>query len=867
VPVLRLPWPASGEEPPTGYDTEVRLPLMTAGSGETGPDALVAAARAAAPDLLLALPWLAAITIVGLDGRSTDHRRIDAPDGTLTLEPGGRRWRLVRRSGRLSSAPAAVEESDEWSVCWALPLEADGRPDPVTEDVLHAPTPSDERLGLPARLLATFPMQPSRRRIRPGAAADEVVRAAADTYLDLVLAVAPGHRASLAPVPGFPLGDLDAALREAVTGVLVGARWLPSAAGEDLLAPGRARVLEPAGSPRLAALVADAVPELLDDTTRSAPRAALTALGVTPIGPAELADRLAALRWTPSRWRELYEALAGCVDGMPDARDELAALPVPLVDGRTVTGPRSALVLDADPEWVAGVAGTLAGLDVPGVRIVHPDAAHPLLTALGAATAGPAGLLDHPGIVEAVRRSADEDPYATGDGPAEPETGTDAFGLARLVLSLVAEVTGGDDRDARASGSGPTRPWLAALALPDADGDLRRADELMLPDAAIRPLLVADCPLGVLDADLAGSHPRGVFTAIGVLDSFAVLVDDEPAGPDHDLDDEERWWDELPDEPSRVVAVRDLDLVDDDAWPATLALLAADPACRRALYARPADGPSYTSWWLARNALLAGHRPGHWRLASASALAGLFDPVPSDMPAGPGGPPAEELLAAVGVRADPTVHDHTDAVELLERLADPAREPDAALTRWVHAELADAVLAGRIDPSEFDPPQRMRSMAGTVVDAERAVLLDRPWLAPVLPADELVSGLLGGADGKGDGSTFGTTSGSAIGTAADRIDALAELLDLPRASEVITGTVVGDGARAVRWSELAEVVTACAALGTAVPEGQLWVHDELTVELTRPSRTRHTVPTWRDDDGRWHASDPLRALIGVLTIG
>lgn len=863
VPVLRLPWPVSGEEPPAGYDTEVRLPLApapgTAPDSGTGPDALVAAAGAAAPDLLLALPWLAAISIVGLDGRRTDHRRIDAPDGTLTLEPGGRRWRLVRRSGRLTSAPVAVEESDDWSVCWALPLDTDGRPDPVTEDVLHAPTPSDERLALPARLLATLPMQPSRRRIRPGPAADEIVRAAADTYLDLVLAVAPEHRALLAPVPGFPLGDLDAALREAVTAVLVGERWLPSPVDEVVLAPGRARVLEPAGPTELARLVADAVPELLAGSARSAPRAALAALGVTPIGPAELADRLAALRLPPSRWHELYEALAGWVDGMPDARDELAALPVPLIDGRTVTGPRSALVLDADPQWVAGVAETLAGLDVAGVRIVHPDAAHPLLTALGAATAGPSGLLDHPGIVEAVRRSADED---SGDGPAG--TGADGPGLAHLVLSLVAEVTGGDDRDARDGGSGPTRPWLAALALPDDAGELRRADELMLPDAAIRPLLAPDCPLGVLDADLARGHPRGVFTAIGVLDSFAVLVDEEPAGPDHDLDDEERWWDELPDEPSRVVAVRDLDLVDDDAWPATLALLAADPACRRALSARPGDGPSYTSWWLARNALLGGHRPGHWRLASASALAGLFDPVPSGVldgsggrPVldGSGGRPSEELLAAVGVRSGPEVHSHADAVELLERLADPAREPDAALTRWVHAELADAVLAGRIDPSEFDPPQRMRSMAGTVVDAERAVLLDRPWLAPVLPGDELVSGLLGARYGQGDGS------------ATERIDALAELLDLPRASEVVTGTVVGDGARAVQWSAEPEVVTACAALGAAVPEGRLWVHDELTVELTRPSRARYTVPTWCDDDGRWHASDPLRALIGALTIG
>jgi hypothetical protein len=202
------------------------------------------------------------------------------------------------------------------------------------------------------------------------------------------------------------------------------------------------------------------------------------------------------------------------------------------------------------------------------------------------------------------------------------------------------------------------------------------------------------------------------------------------------------------------------------------------------------------------------------------------------------------------------VQGHSDAAELLRRLADPARKPDAALTRWVHAELADAVLAGRIDPAEFDPPRRLRSMVGTVVDAERAVLLDRPWLAPVLPADELVSALLGAGTG--------SAVGKAAGSATDRIDALADLFDLPRASEVVKGAVVSESGRLLRWTAISEIVTTCAALGRDVPEGELWVHDELTVELSRPSRARHRVPSWRADDGRWHAADPLRALIGAL---
>lgn len=848
-PVLRLPWPVSvpdGAGPeaavPDGYDTEVRLPLLPAVDAA----ALADAVHADATDLLLALPWLVEIAVRGADGETRVYRRRDGHDGTCTLEPDGRRWLLVRRTGVLTSGVDAVEDPPDWSVCWALPLDAAGRPDPLAGDVLHAPTPSDERLGLPARLIAGLPMQPSRRRVRAGAAADEVIRAAASAYLDLVLAVPPGRRAVLAPAPGFPRGELDAALRAAVAGVLRGAEWLPAADhapgdGVRLVAPERARLLEP-GSAELAALVADAVPELLADDVRTAPRAALTALGVRPLGPAELADRLAGIRRPPPWWRRLYAALAAAVDGVPDAREELAALPVPLADGRTVTGPRGALLLDGDPDWTARVMERVDGLDLAGVRIVHPDAAHPLLTGLGAVTAGPAGLLDHPGVVEAVRRSIEE------PDPA----------LARFVLDLVAELgpTGSDRSD-----GGPTRPWLAALALPDADGEPRRADELLLPDAALRPLLAPDGPLGVLDADLTRSVPRAVLTGVGVLDSFAVLVDDHPGGPDHDLDDEERWWDQLTEPPSPLVAVRDLDLVDDAAWPAALALLAADPRPRAALRPLPGGTPSYTAWWLARHARLAGRRPGHWRLGSATTLAGLYDEVPTTTPAGrpdgvassaPAGPDDEvptsapavpdDVLAAAGVRLDLSVTDRVDAADLLARLGDPGRRPDAALTHRAHTALAVAVLDGRVDPDELDPPRWLRSTAGSVLTSDRAVLLDRSWPAPALDPAETVPGALGDPE---------------------LTVALAELLDLPSASELVRGRVVGEG-RAQAWSACAEVVAACAGLGLAVPAGGFRRHDELRVELSRPSRGTLSVPCWPDERGRWHAADPLRALLALL---
>lgn len=831
-PVLRLCWPLSSDDPPPdGYQTEVRLPVHAG----TDPDELLATAESSAADLLLALPWLAEITVVGTDG-GTDggmvvHRRTDHPDGTVTLEPGPARWLLVRRTGgglQRNGGPGpgggrAVEDRSDWAVCWAVPLDADGRPRPLDEDVLHAPTPSDERLALPARLLASLPMQPSRRRIRTGPDTDAVLLEAAAAYRELVLALPPADRIALAPRPGFPRSELDAALRAAITSALADTAWLPTVAGKDVR-PRDGVVLElpvPA-APELTAPLADVVPGLLADSVTGAPRAVLAELGVTSLSLAGLADRLAEVRRPAGWWHQLYAALGPAVDGLPTAREELAALPVPLVDGRTVTGPRTALALPgmaSSPD--SGLISALTELRLPGLRIVHPDAAHPLLYRLGTAEAGPAELLDHPSVAEAVDRSL-----------ADTEDGMDTAALAQLVLGLLGEMgeTGPETLAAR--------PWLAGLALPDIDGEPCRADELMLPDAVLAPLLVADAPIGMLAAELAKAYPRRVLTSVGVLDSFALVVDEQPTEPDHELADEELWWDATEEPPAQLVAVRDLDLVDDQAWPAVLAVLAGDPVYRPAL--RAPGG--YTTWWLARRARLAGRPPRHWRLPSATALAGLFDELPAEVRAATGPAMADELLAAIGVRGDAVVRDTADAADLLTRLGDPSRTPDAALTWAAYAELADAVLEGRIDPDELDPPERVRAMDGSVLEAGRAVLLDRPWLAPALPEAETVSGRLD----------------------AEGIDALAELLDLPLASELVAGQVVSGAPRERRWAALPEVVAACAAIGAPVPEGTLFLYQRLTVELTRPEARRLDVPVWRQDRC-WHATDPVRALLAALT--
>src|SRR5688500_13401159 len=238
VPVLRLPWPAEGT-PPEGFATEVVLPLR-AGSRA----AVRAALEELEAELLLALPGLAGIDVV-LDGtvRSLAVRYTDAraqlTDGDRTTT-----WRLERRDGllpeeRLAGRPVEERERRAWSLTWAVPLDDDGRPVPLPlPQRVHGPTPSDEPLTLPARLIAPFPLGPDRRHVLPGPVTDALVAAAAGGYADLLVGLADdgaggagGDGAVLALVPriGLAGAELDAALCTAALERLREAAWLPVA--------------------------------------------------------------------------------------------------------------------------------------------------------------------------------------------------------------------------------------------------------------------------------------------------------------------------------------------------------------------------------------------------------------------------------------------------------------------------------------------------------------------------------------------------------------------------------------------------------------------------------------------------------------
>ncbi|HLX48830.1 MAG TPA: hypothetical protein VKS82_10905 [Streptosporangiaceae bacterium] len=602
--------------------------------------------------------------------------------------------------------------------------------------VVHAPTPTDEPLGLPALLLASFPLSPDRRHVAPGPLTDFLVDRAAEVYARLMPGLAPGP-GLLDLVPGpVASGELDARVRRAILARLRDTAFLPAAGpGGPRVRPRDAVILD-ANLPGLDGCLAPVLDGLVTGPAR---HPAFAVLGVRQLRLAELADMLASLDRDPAWWRRLYDALGGAD---PGELSELGALPVPLADGRLVRGPRGLLLPGPGVEQ----AGRLRPL---GVRVVHPGAVHPLLARLGAIEATPRGVLADPAVRAAVEASYDED----DPGP-----------IAEAVLSLVA-----------AAHLRPGElPWLAGLALPGADGDWYPAGELLFPDGPLAGVVAADTPFGILSPAVLGRHSAATLEAVGVLSSFGLLAAEDVAldDPGLDLDGAEDWAADtcarlpaggVPPVAAEVLAVRDLELVDPARWPRALDML-AEPALRAAIVeptrvlladGRHADVPSYTAWWLRHHPVLGGHRAADVRAADADPLlAGLYDEVVLTVD------PA--VARALGVRTSVAVllDEPGGADELLDRLADPARTVTRAQLRLLWAALAAVPQA--------TAPDQVRAVQGekvVVAGAGDALVLDTPDLWPLVSARPLVL------------------------APYDRAERLADLLDLPLVSEEVSGLV------------------------------------------------------------------------------
>ncbi|MGX1312830.1 hypothetical protein RKD24_002949 [Streptomyces calvus] len=586
VPLLRLPFAAEGTAPGP-YDTAVILPLRDAAAADLAERLLNAVDDA----LLLALPGLDEVVVEIGDaaprtlGRRTEGALIVVEDS----REGTTRWRTAAAHGPLTPdllADRPVEERlrPHWSVTWAVPVDADGTPArPRTSPVVHAPTPSDEPLGVPALLIASLPLDSTRRHAAPGPLTDFLVQRAADAYAELLADWRPVTAGIIGLVPG-PLGkgELDGALRQAILERLPRTSFLPPAAerreqdgDEELpesLRPRDAEVVEGAGADTVRVL-AEVLPTLLPAGLER--RVELRTLGVARVPLTDAIDRLAGLEKSPDWWRRLYDSLAG-VDP-----DRLSGLPVPLADGRTTIGPRQVLL--PTPDSASLDAELLARL---GLKVAHPDAAHPILEKLGALPATPRAVLTTPQVRAAVAASLDDE-----GGMNWEEDAPDAEELADTVLGLVrdAGLEAGDE------------PWLGALALPDEDGELSPACELVFPGGPFARVM-REGELAAVDAELAERWGEQPLAACGVLVDFAliratdVVLDPDELEPregdfaepdDAGLLDAVDVWsedilDRFPDSPvppvaTEIVAVRDLDLVDDDRWPQALALLSRPP--------------------------------------------------------------------------------------------------------------------------------------------------------------------------------------------------------------------------------------------------------------------------------------------------
>ncbi|MEV7829949.1 molecular chaperone Hsp90 [Streptomyces subrutilus] len=827
VPLLRLPLPAEGTAP-EGYDTVVVLPLRDAAAQDLAERLLGSIDDA----LLLTLPGLREV-VVELPGAAarTLYRRDEGPYTVIEDSAAGtRRWRSVRHGGPVEPALLADRPVEErlrpaWAVSWSVPVDAEGAPlRPATAPVVHAPTPTDEPLGIPALLIATLPLDTTRRHPAPGPLTDFLVERAADAYAELLGTWDPVSTALVDLVPG-PLGtgELDGALRGAVLRRLPRTAFLaPAAPAEDLdadadadadaperaaLRPFEAEVVEGAGADTVRVL-AEVLPTLLPAGLERRPELRTLGVGRLPLGDA--IERIAGIERTPDWWHRLYDSLAG-VDP-----DRLSGLPVPLADGRTAIGPRHLLLPSADtPENLARL----------GLKVAHPDAVHPLLEKLGALPATPRAVLTTPQVRAAVAGSLDA-------GDVWDEDALDAEELAEVVLGLVrdADLAPGDE------------PWLGALALPDEDGEPAPAGELLLPGSPLASVLRED-EVPYVDPGLVDRWGAGPLTACGVLAEFqlvratdVVLDPDELepregdfAEPDDAglLDAVDVWCedllDQLPDTPvppvaTELVAVRDLDLVDDDCWPQALAMLARPPL--RDALVQPVrvllpDGTTrsvrpYTAWWLRDHPVFDGRRPAGLRAAGGDPLlAGLYTPADAT------GFEDEQVLRALGVRttAAALLDEPGGAAELLGRLADPEHEVTDRQLHGLYGALAD------LDPEQVTLPDELRAVVDgevRVVDAADALVADAPDLLP------LAAGL------------------PLLPVAPSRAADLAELLQVRRLSETVPAEVTTPG------EEHPVPESVRVLLGPATPDSYL-EHEELIAGGTE-------LDWRRTPDGTVHAA-------------
>ena len=718
-PALRLPFPSDGADSDwDGYDTLVVLPWR-----DTSARARVEAAVRAIDDaLFVALPELAELDVVGAPDDVTARWTATTESNwvTVTADDAEARWARHDTWGewtdaQLAEAPAEQRDRRRWQVTWAVPLTSSGTPARwVGSDrrwparVLHAPTPTDEPLRLPALLVGSFPVDPSRRRQSPGPMTDVMLAAAVDAYGGLVAEHAGRVGASAAVlVPEADLvGELDGRLRADIRERLGATRWVPRAADGSAARPSDLVALEPP-APDLVRVLAPHVNDLL------APEwlpevGVLRGLGLASRGWAEVWDVVAGLPLPPETWFEVYGA-ATELD-----RTSLEGLPVPLADGRVVRDARTCVLPDGESS-----ADDLRALELP---VVAAAAVHPLLERLGAQAFDPR--LHLATLPLRVQASMDDDPD-----------------VARGLLEVAAAVL------ARAGTAPGELTGLGETPVPTETGDWLPAAQVVMPRS---PLAVASAAAAgvLLDPSLA-DHDQDGWLALGVLGELTVV-------PLHDVPmDPEQWDAQMVDggdwcldtaqlldgrSPSELLVVstsvvRGIELLEDGPLASVVELL-SEPAVRAAIVepttvldgqGRARSVPAPGAWWLSMSPLSDGRTPPSLRLPGDERLAPFHDLV--DLP----GEPDIGLLEAIGIHTTlESWLEHPDGPsELLSAMADPDTELPDALVPQLYEALGRSVT----EPDSVDLPGRVTALvsgAWRLVDATDVLIAVAPHHAYVL---------------------------------------------------------------------------------------------------------------------------------------
>ncbi|NKX94223.1 ATP-binding protein [Sanguibacter hominis ATCC BAA-789] len=709
LPVLRLPF---ASPPHDGGAAEAAL-----GGGWTTVVRLVLRDDDAVASVRSQLDALDAVTLLALPALH-DVRVEDGATGR-TIEP-PHDWDVVTVTGEhdaadLADRPVEEQSRSSWAVTWALPPGAragDGGLATGTDGSratgglgrVHAPTPTDEPCTLPAVLVASLPLDPTRRHVAPGLATDAVLRAAGEAYARLAERVARRGGDALGLVPtALPAGAVDAALHEHALEALRSALVLPVPAAGDpaarLVAPGDAVMLtdgDAADDPALVAAFARHVDGLVH--VPRARRAAARRAGARSRTLTDVVDEV------PFADGPLLRALRPHARGR-DA-EAFAGLRVALLGGAVAPGPRDVLL---PPDSPADDGRLTDALHLLGASVADPEHApadvHDVLERLGVVVASPRVLLDGAAARAAVATLDD-----ALDEAVDPQDLTaKETGLVEALLTIVGAVADVDG-DARFA-------HLDGLPLENEDGELMAARDLSLPGSVAEDLFDGLVPVA---AHVVARHGAAALVAVGVRADVVVrTVPDVVATLDADLADDEgpdRWGDYLSvlahalgdgQEVGDVAVVADLDAVADDRWGRLLERVAGDRDPRAALLVGPGALPSYTAWWLREQ------HGGPWSRGERAAGASLLPSVPDALADAQVDDAVWRALGAVDGAGDLAALDVTAWARVLEDLpeAGAAVPADEATALW--KALADVAQLGE------EPPERVVA-AVPVADGARS---------------------------------------------------------------------------------------------------------------------------------------------------